>query len=124
MRALPYIFVGSKQVSETPNGCEQFTINSTHSESSRSGIQRDCLCPTLLQVMMAEAVYSDDSETTGNKAFERFCSTTSGVTFTSTDEEYDLLSLPEVDEDFLDDHDLHDDSSREGSKLFGCPNFG
>ena len=69
---------------------------------------------------MAEAACSEGSEPGDKKAFERFCSTVSAVTFMSsgTDEEYDLLPLPELDEDFL-DGDMYgqDDNAREGT---GC----
>ena len=68
---------------------------------------------------MAEAASSEGIETGDNKkAFERFCSTVSAVTFMSsgTDEEYDLLPLPELDEDFLDgDQYGQDDNAREGT---------
>ena len=67
---------------------------------------------------MAEAPCSEGSEPGDKKAFERFCSTVSAVTFMSsgTDEEYDLLPLPELDEDFL-DGDMYgqDDNAREGT---------
>ena len=68
---------------------------------------------------MAEADCRDGGETNEIKTYERFSSTTSGVTFMSnvTDEEYDLLPLPEVDEDFLDDELLQDDNSREGTEV-------